>query len=131
MSKALKKLNERQRRFVESYCGPAMGNATEAARQAGYKFPDVQGARLLGHVSVKAAILELSEKVRSAAILTVEQCKELLSRIAQDPAVEPKDQISAIDKLLKASGAYLERREVTHHGAEIKFYLPDNGRDRD
>lgn len=131
MSKELKKLNERQRRFVEAYCGPAMGNATEAARQAGYKFPDVQGARLLGHVSVKAAILELSEKVRSAAILTVEQCKELLSRIAQDPEVEPKDQISAIDKLLKASGAYLERREVTHHGAEIKFYLPDNGRDRD
>lgn len=131
MSKVLKKLNERQRRFVESYCGPAMGNATEAARQAGYKFPDVQGARLLGNVSVKAAILELSEKVRSAAILTVEQCKELLSRIAQDPAVEPKDQISAIDKLLKASGAYLERREVTHHGAEVKIYLPDNGRDRD
>lgn len=131
MSKALKKLNERQRRFVESYCGPAMGNASEAARQAGYKFPDVQGARLLGNVSVKAAILELSEKVRSAAILTVEQCKELLSRIAQDPAVEPKDQISAIDKLLKASGAYLERREVTHHGAEVKIYLPDNGRDRD
>lgn len=131
MSSALKKLNERQRRFVESYCGPAMGNASEAARQAGYRFPDVQGARLLVHVRVQAAILELSEKVRSAAILTVEQCKELLSRIAQDPAVEPKDQISAIDKLLKSSGAYLERREVTHHGAEVKFYLPDNGRDRD
>lgn len=131
MSSALKKLNERQRRFVEAYCGPAMGNASEAARQSGYKVPDVQGSRLLGNDRIKLAILEVSEKVRSSAILTVEQCKEHLSRIAQDPAVEPRDQISAIDKLLKASGAYLERREVTHHGAEVKFYLPDNGRDRD
>lgn len=122
-------LTEKQRRFVEAYAGPAMGNATEAARLAGYKVPDPEGSRLLGNARVAEAVRNLTEKTRSAAILTVEQCKELLSKLAQDPSVEPKDQISALDKLLKAGGAYLERREVTHHGAEIKIHLPDNGRD--
>lgn len=34
---AVKKLTPKQTRFVEAYCGVAAGNATEAARLAGYK----------------------------------------------------------------------------------------------
>jgi phage terminase small subunit len=124
-------LTPKQERFVEAYCGPAEGNATEAARRAGYANANTQGPRLLVNEGVKQEILRLSARSRKDAILTVDQCKALLSKLAQDPALEPKDQISALDKLLKAGGAYLERREVTHHGAEVKVYLPDNGRDRD
>ena len=60
------KLNPRQERFVEEYLTDL--NATQAAVRAGYseKTCHVQGPRLLGNVSVAAAIkermAELSEK---------------------------------------------------------------------
>jgi phage terminase small subunit len=45
-------LSERERRFVDAYCGPAKGNAREAARQAGY------------HHSHRSADLMKRERVR-------------------------------------------------------------------
>ena len=49
-------LTFRQRLFVEAYLGPAGGNATEAARIAGFAHPLVQSSRLLGNVRIQAAI---------------------------------------------------------------------------
>lgn len=48
------KLTEKQKRFVDYYI--ETGNQTEAARRAGYKQPQTQGAQNLGKLSVKAAI---------------------------------------------------------------------------
>ncbi|WP_019543750.1 terminase small subunit [Selenomonas bovis] len=48
------KLTEKQKRFVDYYI--ETGNQTEAARRAGYKQPQTQGAQTLGKLSVKAAI---------------------------------------------------------------------------
>jgi phage terminase small subunit len=43
------KLTLKQRRFVEAYCGEAAGNATQAAKLAGYSSRTArsQGQRLL------------------------------------------------------------------------------------
>lgn len=51
-------LNERERRFVESYMGEAAGNATKAAELAGYsaKTAGQIGHRLLKKVKVRKAI---------------------------------------------------------------------------
>ncbi len=51
-------LTEKQRRFVEAYVGEARGNATEAARLAGYKKPHPQGAENIQKPTVKAGITD-------------------------------------------------------------------------
>jgi phage terminase small subunit len=49
-------LTFRQRLFVSYYLGTSGGNAADAARKAGYRWPDKQGSQLLGKTRVRAAI---------------------------------------------------------------------------
>jgi len=46
----------RQELFVKHYLGVSNGNASDAARRAGYKTPAVDGCRLLRNANVLAAI---------------------------------------------------------------------------
>lgn len=73
-------LNPRHRLFVLAYL--ADPNATEAARKAGYKHPDVQGPRLLGNVRVAAAIAEGRSKIESKAMLDAEGIVNLWTQLA-------------------------------------------------
>jgi len=50
------KLTPKRLRFVEAFCGRAQGNASEAARIAGYKDPGQEGWRLLQNVGIQAAV---------------------------------------------------------------------------
>ncbi len=53
----MRPLNPRQQKFVDAYLGPSNGNASDAARRAGYTGkPNVIGPRLLANVSIRAAI---------------------------------------------------------------------------
>lgn len=105
-------LNEKQKRFVEAYTGPAEGNATKAARMAEYAHPDTQGPRLLEHVGVREAILAARKPRSLRAILTRERRQELLSNIAEDDGnEETKDRIKAIEVLGKMQGDFIERHE--------------------
>jgi phage terminase small subunit len=139
-------LNEQRRRFVEAYTGPSMGNATDAARRAGYAHPDRQGHRLLKNAEIQAAVRAASVEVRSAAILTREERMTLLSRALKGEAVIPdgegpngalcfrplsKDEawMKAHEILAKMSGDFTEKREHEHRGATVQVYLPSNGRD--
>lgn len=68
------KLTNKQRVFIETYL--ATWNATEAARQAGYAYPNVEGARLLVNPSIAAAVKErIAEKAMTA--------DEVLLRLAE------------------------------------------------
>ena len=51
-------LNERERRFIEAFMGEAAGNATEAAKIAGYSHKTARqiGSRLLSKVDIQEAI---------------------------------------------------------------------------
>jgi phage terminase small subunit len=76
-------LTERQRLFVEAYCGVALGNASEAARRAGYspKTANEQGARLLADVSIRAAVEQRMREIRGA--MGAEEVIQRLSDIAR------------------------------------------------
>ena len=50
------KLTMRQQLFVDSYLGAAGGNASEAARMAGYASPGQEGYRLLKNAEIRAII---------------------------------------------------------------------------
>lgn len=60
-------LTTKQEAFVAAYLGAAHGNATEAARMAGYKNPNVQGPRLLVNVGIAARVSQhVAERFASA-----------------------------------------------------------------
>ncbi len=69
-------LTPRQRLFVDNY----FGNATEAARKAGYSHPKQQGSRLLSNVDVQAAIKEQENGRFGDHILDRQGRRELLTR---------------------------------------------------
>lgn len=78
---ATKKLNLQQEKFAHLYVKCL--NATQAAREAGYKHPHVQGPRLLDHVSVHLLI----EKLKNEALQKIQMSREdvlvELARIAR------------------------------------------------
>jgi hypothetical protein len=65
----------KQRLFVEAYLGESNGNATDAARRAGYAWPEKVAERLVGKSGIRAAI---NARVASAAMGT----NEVLARMA-------------------------------------------------
>ncbi|QGT78491.1 hypothetical protein GM160_06025 [Guyparkeria halophila] len=114
----MQRLTERQRRFVEAYA--ASGNATGAARAAGYKHPHAQGPRLLENVGVAHVLRELADRERSAAVIDREQRQAWWSAIMRGeitgPDGEPpaiRDRLKASELLGKAQGDFVERREIT------------------
>lgn len=68
-------LTLKQRLFVEAYLGEARGNATEAARIAGYAEPNSQGPRLLVNVGIRAIVESRVERAAMGA-------DEVLARLA-------------------------------------------------
>ncbi len=71
----MRPLNFRQRLFVEYYLGESKGSAVDAARRAGYRWPEKLGPRLVERCAIGAAI---DARVETAAIAA----KEVLARIA-------------------------------------------------
>lgn len=67
-------LTLKQQKWLEEYL--ACWNATEAARRAGFKHPNVQGPRLLVQVSISEAIKQRLKDVQMGA-------DEALARLAQ------------------------------------------------
>src|ERR1051325_3279587 len=70
-------LTDKQRRFVAAYIGPASGNATEAARLAGYKGNDVTlgavGAENLKKPQIALTIKTNREKIELRSIADLQQ----------------------------------------------------------
>lgn len=116
-------MTTRQQKFVEEYI--SCGNASEAARRAGYKTKsNVVGARLLAKDSIKQKITKLSSKDSKKRIATARDIKEFLSRVMDDETQDMKDRLKASDLLGKTKALYIERREVT--GQSTMVILPPN-----
>lgn len=77
-------LTLKQEAFIAAYLGAAHGNATEAARMAGYRQPQSQGSRLLKNVEIAARV---SQHV-AERFATADQVLEKLTEIAMAPSFE-------------------------------------------
>jgi phage terminase small subunit len=111
-------LNPRQLAFVRAYA--ETGNATEAARRAGYAGDDatlgVTGHRLLKNDKVGAELAKHAKKAEKASIASVEECFELWSTLMRDEDLEPRDRLKASELRAKAAGVFIEKREVSGPG---------------
>ncbi len=130
-------LSERRRKFVEAYMGKAHGNASEAARIAGYKTPGVEGCRLLKDDKVRAAIAE-REQADPLVTTREERMRWLASVIRGDLTdkdggpveTDVSHRLKALELAGKASGDYVKRVDHTTKGdalPHIMVHLPSDG----
>lgn len=80
-------LTYKQRLFVEAYLGEAGGNATQAARMAGYQWPNKVAERLVGKSGIRAAI---DARLTSAAM----SANEVLARLSEHASADLGDFIN-------------------------------------
>ena len=131
------KLTEKQKRFVDYYI--ETGNQTEAARRAGYKQPQTQGAQTLGKLSVKAAIDARLKDLEDKRIAKADEVMQFLTstlrgevkeeRVVVEGAGEGisnariiKVQVSARDRL-DAAKSLLKRYPMQLDAKEQKLRL--------
>lgn len=104
-------MNLRRQRFVIAYA--ECGNASEAARRAGYseKTAGQQGEQLLKNLEIQEAIKSLANTSMSDGIATAEDRQRFWSAVMQDQAQEMKDRLRASELLGKRQGDFIERSE--------------------
>jgi phage terminase small subunit len=111
----------RQRLFAFHYLGAANGNATEAARLAGYSYPNSRTARLLADPEIQEAIQAGLAEVAMTA-------QEVLARLSDEAAGLPEECLNdngTIDiKKLKEMGlSHLVKKSImTGEGIRVELY---------
>jgi phage terminase small subunit len=108
------KLTPKQKAFCDYYI--ETGNASDAAKRAGYKKPNVQGSQNLEKLSIKTYINERLKSNEDRRIMDADEALELLTSIARGEATETvvtpsgkketkeadiNQRIKAIDSLMK------------------------------
>ena len=109
------KLNIKQEKFCLEYS--KSGNATEAYKIAGYKYNSdesarAHAARLVTNGNIQARLRELSEEVKSQKIADTVECQEILTELARNKKIYPKDRVAALNTLLKAQGAFSQNVNI-------------------
>lgn len=126
-------LTEKQKRFADFYI--ETGNATDAARRAGYKKPNVQGAKNLVKVSIRtyvdAKLAELDRKRTANAKEVMEYLTAVLRGEWKTKRITPKgeeyfelpsrfDQMKAAENLMKRLGLCLSDVELEEKRAHAR-----------
>lgn len=111
---AVRGLTTRQRRFIEVY----NGNATEAARIAGYEGDDntlgVTGHELLRNPKIKAEIDKREEANLKSLIATREERQKFWTEVMKAQEQDMKDRLRASELLGKSEADFVEK--VEHSG---------------
>lgn len=111
------KLSEKEERFCLELVKNA-GNATQAYKDAGYVVKNdnvaaVKGAEKLRKAKVQQRLAELRAPEKKKTVMSIEERRERLTRIADDEDSSNLDVMKAIDLLNKMDSLYLQRQEIT------------------
>lgn len=118
------RLTNKRRVFIEEYL--TCWNATEAARRAGYKYPNKQGPRLLVNVGIQAEIQERLEEKKMSA-------DEVLTRLKAQAVTDPTEFIDengiidwkALKEAVKERGGPLVKKITHYKGKRSSIELYD------
>ena len=122
----MKPLTERERRFVEAFMGSAAGNATDAAKRAGYsaKSARFQGSRLATKRNIQDAIAE-RQKADPLVADRVER-QQFWTAVQRNPDVPWKDRLRASELAGKAGGDFVDLHEITgKDGGPVRVQFVD------
>lgn len=142
---ATTKLTLKQEAFVAAYLGAARGNATEAARMAGYKQPRQEGSRLLSNADIAARVSQhvaekfadadrILEKLAEIAFAPSFEFVEVLSRDKSGKPIKVKmdlsNQVKTLELLGKHVGLFVDRQVVDVNMREHKVGVPQSTLDQ-
>ena len=117
------KLTDKQRRFVEFYCGECKFNATQAAIKAGYstKAAKEQGCENLAKPHIQFYITEFMDKATERAQVTTEWVVERLKLEAEreDDGSSHSARIGALGKLSDYTGGFDKNKNHTVHSGSV------------
>ena len=102
------KLNLRQKRFAEYYCGEYIGNAEAAMIAAGYSPTYARGnaSNLIANDSVQEYIAEINAKTVAKTVATIVEIKTFWTNIMNDEDELMKHRLRASELLAKSSGMF-------------------------
>jgi len=121
-------LTNKQRAFVEHYLGDAQWNATEAARRAGYAYPNMAGPRLLVKDSIKQHI---NERLRAMGAATEALMARWLQRIEADISPFVDENGLNVEALKEAGYGFLIKGvRKTKDATTIELRDPDKAEER-
>ena len=105
-------MNQRKRAFCEAYL--ISGNATDAAREAGYSPRSARsiGQRLLTFDDVREYLEQRNQEISEANTAKMEEVRQFWTATMRDENMKPADRLKASELLAKTYGAFLERVEV-------------------
>lgn len=105
-------MNQRKRAFCEAYL--ISGNATDAAREAGYSPRSARsiGQRLLTFDDVREYLERRNQEISAANTAQMEEVRQFWTATMRDENMKPADRLKASELLAKTYGAFLERLKV-------------------
>lgn len=111
MAKPRSTLTQKQQAFADAFDG----NATDAARKAGYSGNDVTlavtGSRLLKNAQVRRAIEARQAPTKKQLIATRAERQEFWSGVMVDPSQKMADRLRAAELLGKSQADFIERHQ--------------------
>ena len=112
-------MNDKQKAFADYYI--ECGNATEAARRAGYKQPKQQGSRLLTNVDLLGYIRSRTAPAEQKRIASGDDVLRFFTRVmyGEEKEVSMSDRIKAGQEILK--------RDVADKKLEIELLRLESG----
>lgn len=126
MTEKKKKLTAKQSTFIDAYLGEARMNAAQAARIAGYKHPETQGAENLR--KLRPYIDKVMNERHTEAIATQKEVQEFFTSVLRGEVKEEvvssnglvlevptstKDRLKAAECMGRAYGMFTERKEIS------------------
>ena len=103
-----KRLTDRQQKFVELYTG----NATEAAKLAGYSTPKTAGKRCLENVHICTLIKEKRDKECKPHVLSRIERQEYWSDVIRDTDESTANRLKASELLGKSEGDFITKHAM-------------------
>lgn len=94
-----RKLNAKQRSFIEAFVGPAHGNATEAARLVGYRHPRDVAVEMMANEDIVAILKQRIDWKEGTAIQ--DEVTKFWSDTMRNPDVKMPDRLKATEYLAK------------------------------
>lgn len=111
-------MNQRKRAFCEAYL--ISGNATDAAREAGYSPRSARsiGQRLLTFDDMREYLERRNQEISAVNTAQMEEVRQFWTATMRDENMKPADRLKVSELLAKTYGAFLERVGVD---ADVKM----------
>lgn len=137
----VKPLNPQQEMFVAAYLGEAKGNASEAARIAGYKKPGQYGHQLLKNIQIASRVKQhVADKFASADMVLAEltdvalaEWRDFIEVIARDKTGKPikvrmdlSNKVKALELLGKHHQLFVDKHEIDVNVREHRRAVPQS-----